>query len=171
MNKISKLLLQMIKKYVQIVQKEWLIIIVSFLFATVDTQKLFKTCIISPFGDNAPELWLTTLRFFSIAMLISFLLACVAYFVKNKIAKFCLYLIPISIFVINDFLKYNFGHALDPLYVIMIAETNANEAREFLNVFLLNSYGIKWGIILLILVVAYLLVRFRRLRITPPPIS
>ena len=136
--------------------------ILSFLLTTVDTAKLFHSCILNPFASYNINNWLTVLRFFSISIFFSFLLACIAHFCKKRWIKIVMYAIPILLYTVNQFLKNNFGHAIDPAYIIIMGETNNKEALEFLHYFLFANSNI-WLIISLIIliIVIFFTERFR----------
>jgi len=136
--------------------------IFSFLLTTIDTAKLLHTCILEPLASNNYYNWLTVCRFFSISVICSFILSFIVYVSKKRWVKIMMYTIPLSLFTVNQFLKNNFGHALDPAYVIIMGETNNKETTEFLHYFLFSKTNIKFIVFLSILVLLIIFVeRFR----------
>ncbi len=82
-----------------------------------------------------------SLRNFTEVILYLHLLACVLYILPKRISKICLALLYILFYglaFIDAFCHYSFDDAISPALLILLAETNAQEAREFALHFLSN---------------------------------
>lgn len=155
----------------EIIKKEFIFILFTIFLTTIDTQKLLKTCIVAPIENEYLKSWLTVFKFYSISIFVTYMLASIVFFAKKIWIKYLLYLIPLSLFIINYFLKENFGNALDPSYFIIIGETNYNETSEFLKAFLFTWFGLKLSIITIIIVGSIYIAEKLYDKLTlPPPI-
>lgn len=153
----------------EIIKKEFIFILFTIFLTTIDTQKLLKTCIVAPIGNEYLKSWLTVFKFYSISIFVTYMLASIVFFAKKIWIKYLLYLIPLSLFIINYFLKENFGNALDPSYFIIIGETNYNETSEFLKAFLFTWFGLKLSIITIIIVGSIYIAEKLYDKLTLPP--
>lgn len=74
------------------------------------------------------------------------------------------YGIPIVLFIINFFLILNFGTILNPSYVLILGETNTEEASGFLSTFLFSKNGAITTLILLtVCVVCFVAEKYKRI--------
>ncbi len=83
------------------------------------------------------------LQYLSIAATISYVITTIVYlFRKWTFVKLIAYTFVTALLYIYFFLKLNFGTNISPLIITMIAETNTNEASEFLNGFIFTKMSL-----------------------------
>ena len=96
------------------------------------------------------------LRFFSISLVYSFLLTYIVYYSRKKLIKFLFYIIAISLLCLDVFLFISTHGIISTNSLLLLSETNWEEAKGFLLTFL---YSLS-GLLTLFLFVGLLLVCF-----------
>lgn len=134
--------LKNVKKILQALPKpiieEFPLFVLTLVIATIWTLQYVHGCIVAHYGLEA---WKDAFSFISIATVFSYLFTLITFYTKKKSVRTICYAIPAVLFIINLFLKLNFGTILNPTYILILGETNQNEATDFLNTFLLSKNG------------------------------
>lgn len=87
------------------------------------------------------------------AVFITYVFTCLVALTKSRLLKYLLYVLLITLFSVNFYLRLAFGLTLSPLIILMIGETNTTEASEFARTFLLGkSAFISYFIVLLLVI-------------------
>lgn len=71
----------------EIIKKEFIFILFTIFLTTIDTQKLLKTCIVAPIGNEYLKSWLTVFKFYSISIFVTYMLASIVFFAKKNMDK------------------------------------------------------------------------------------
>lgn len=141
--------------------EEFPLFILTLIIANLGALRILHGCIVAHYGLDAYE---KIFRFFSIGTVISYLFAAITLYTKKKYIKILCYGIPIVLFIINFFLILNFGTILNPSYVLILGETNTEEASGFLSTFLFSKNGAITTLILLtVCVVCFVAEKYKRI--------
>ena len=157
--------LKNVKKVLQALSKpiieEFPLFVITLVIATVWTLQYLHGCIVAHYGFEA---WKAVFSFISIAVVFSYIFTLITFYTKKKSIKIVCYAIPVILFIINLFLKLNFGTILNPTYILILGETNPNEASDFLDTFLFNKNGtITFGTLLTICLLIFIAEKYKHL--------
>lgn len=133
------------------VQKEF--VFFSYFFILISATLLTNTVRSILEGDLSRD-YLLLGKGLSWAIFIAYFFTCIVSLTKSRVLKYLLYVILIGLFSINLFLRLVFGLTLSPLIVLMIGETNTNEASEFARTFLLSGKAFIAYFIMFLLVIS-----------------
>ena len=141
--------------------EEFPLFVITLVIATVWTLQYLHGCIVAHYGFEA---WKAVFSFISIAVVFSYIFTLITFYTKKKSIKIVCYAIPVILFIINLFLKLNFGTILNPTYILILGETNPNEASDFLDTFLFNKNGtITFGTLLTICLLIFIAEKYKHL--------
>ena len=91
---------------------------------------------------------------FGIALLWAYLITTMVAWTRKRVVKVLLYLLLGVYLIINLFLYYNYGTTVSPSILVVTAETNQQEACDFMNAFLFSKQSITAYLIALGIIVA-----------------
>ncbi len=94
---------------------------------------------------------------FTIIFLFAYLFAALATIINRVWLKILIYLFVIFVFSFYLFLRIVFDLSINPHIFVLLAETNQNESREFINSFFLSPSGITtFSIVVTVIIIAFL---------------
>ena len=101
--------------------------------------------------------WDSVVRYVSMAVLYSYVLTWLVWYGKNKVLKIVFYSFLLLVCLVNFFLYFHFKSSISPNMLLLIAETNANEAAEFFSMYIF-SFRTFWSFCLLFVAIGMILV-------------
>ena len=88
--------------------------------------------------DVRYERILDFIQYFGIAVIYSYLLTCIVFALKRRWVKILFYALSLSVFFVTIAVRKVFQTAITPDILLLVAETNAGEAGEFLRNYLFS---------------------------------
>ena len=115
----------------------------NVLLRPIQSRPAFMLCVIALLSQNTifkyhEWHWDSVVRYVSMAVLYSYVLTWLVWYGKNKVLKIVFYSFLLLVCLVNFFLYFHFKSSISPNMLLLIAETNANEAAEFFSMYILK---------------------------------